>query len=121
MQGKRILLIDDNPAFIESFRQSCAYAGALVEIIEDGVHGLEAARNNNPDVVIIDTEVPRCNGWIVCRLLKYDKKYHTIPIVLVSPLGNEKALATEVGADAFVEKSVGADMVMQAARQLFNT
>ncbi|MFC1477890.1 two-component system response regulator [Candidatus Margulisiibacteriota bacterium] len=121
MQGKRILLIDNNSAYIEAFKQSCRNAGALVDVVEDGLAGLDAARNNSPDAIVIDSEIPRCNGWIICRLLKFDKQYQNIPVILVSALGNEKELAAEMGADAFVEKNSGPEMVIQETRQLFNT
>lgn len=103
---RRVLLIDDDgkardlaAAFLES-------AGYEVCCATSGLNGLALADTNQPDVVVLDLQMPRMDGYEVCRILRQGPRTRQIPIVMLTvsddPLLNQKAYA--VGAQACVPK-----------------
>ncbi len=103
---KKILIVDDEKdiAQLIAFRlQAHRYKTILAH---DGVDGLAKAKEENPDLVILDVMMPRLNGFEVCRLLKFDAKYKNIPVIFLTSKKEDvdKAISQEVGADAYVTK-----------------
>ncbi len=103
---KKILIVDDDPdvrLLIATRLESMGYdtIGA-----EDGQTGLDLARKDPPDLILLDLMLPKLNGYKVCRMLKFDKSYEHVPIVIISSKGSEedKKLADEVGADGYITK-----------------
>ena len=92
---KRILVIDDNPQLVDLLKIRLEYSGFEVLAAFDGKEGLEKARSNNPDLIILDVMLPKINGYKVCRLLKFDIKYKQIPIIMLS--SRAKSSDAEVG------------------------
>ena len=118
MSDIKILLIDNDPVLAERFKQKLSIPGVVVEVSQDGVSGLQSARDIAPNVVVINSMLPRCNGFIICRLLKYDQQYKQLPILIMGTLENEKDTAKEVGANSFVVKASGSDEIVQEAARL---
>lgn len=73
----------------------------------DGQEGLNRARRENPDLIILDVLLPKMNGYKVCRLLKFDSKFKQIPIIMLTSRESQshEDLGRETGADAYVYKS----------------
>jgi DNA-binding response OmpR family regulator len=73
----------------------------------DGQEGLKMARNEKPDLIILDVFLPKMNGYKVCRLLKYDAKYKHIPIIMLTSRETKRheKIGYETGADDYVYKS----------------
>lgn len=95
IEKKRILVIDDNPQLVDLLKIRLEYSGFEVLAAFDGQEGLEKARSNNPDLIILDVMLPKINGYKVCRLLKFDIKYKQIPIIMLS--SRAKSSDAEVG------------------------
>jgi DNA-binding response OmpR family regulator len=78
------------------------------EVIEagDGEEGLKRAREDKPNLMVLDLMLPKLDGYKVCRALKFDERYRTMPIFILSARSGEadRKLALEMGADAFVTK-----------------
>jgi two-component system alkaline phosphatase synthesis response regulator PhoP len=106
MLSKKILLVDDE----EDIRKTVAYQlkanGYEVIIAEDGEEGLEKARSEAPDLIILDLMLPKIEGHKVCGLLKNDARYKSIPIILFTARIQKEdvELSKEVGADAHLTK-----------------
>ena len=81
-------------------------AGYSVIHAKDGDEGLRAARENIPDLILLDMMLPKLSGLDVLRALKGDVRVKHIPVIVLSGLGkaNESKLLTE-GAAAFIVKS----------------
>jgi len=78
------------------------------EVLEaaDGAEGLRRAREEKPDLLVLDLMLPKMDGYQVCRSLKFDSRYKSLPILILSarPGDQDKRLAIEMGADDFIRK-----------------
>jgi DNA-binding response OmpR family regulator len=102
----RILIVDDEPDLLTVLRFGLEAAGFEVIQASDGEQGLALARQQLPDLMILDLMLPRMDGYKVCRALKFDERFRGMPIVILSARSGEqdRQLAYTMGADAFVTK-----------------
>ena len=101
---KNILIIEDDPAARQVVR--LAMAGEQYELIEatTGDEGLEVARSHNPDLILLDINMPGMSGLDVCRKLRADGSL--VPIIMLTAKTDtiDKVVGLEVGADDYVTK-----------------
>src|SRR5688572_9296903 len=97
----RVLLVDDDPVILKLLQVNFEMEGYTVSTANDGVEGLEKARAERPDIVLLDVMMPRMDGLEVTKALKGDDDTKAIPIILLSA----KAQASDVQAG----KDMGAD------------
>ncbi len=73
---------------------------------EDGAMGLEAARHQNPDLIILDVMLPKVNGFKVARVLKCDAKCKNIPLMMLTVMSQagDRKMGQAVKADAYLTK-----------------
>jgi len=102
----RVLVVDDDPVIQNLLRVNFEMEGYDVIVASDGVEGLERARNDEPDVVVLDVMMPRMDGLTVARHLKADPETAGIPILLLSAKAQAADLAAgeESGADDYLTK-----------------
>ena len=109
----RILLVDDDPDFVEATKAILETKPFEVIVAYDGKEGLEKARRENPDVIILDVMMPPPDGYAVCSELKRDPRYKKIPILLLTAVMQalphtlytiEMGLRTE--ADDYIDKPI---------------
>jgi CheY-like chemotaxis protein len=102
----KILLIEDSKFQRIAIERALVNAGYVVIHARDGEEGLRAARENIPDLILLDMMLPKVSGLDVLRALKLDALVKHIPIIVLSGLGqaNETKLLKE-GATAFLMKS----------------
>jgi CheY-like chemotaxis protein len=117
---KRILIIEDQAAIINMLRMRLEANNYAVLTAGDGQAGLEKARKENPDLVILDVMLPKMHGYKVCQLLKTDPKYKTIPIIISSGRTPQeiRKIGQEVGADAYVSKPFEAQTLLAKIKEL---
>ena len=96
-----VLLVDDDPVILKLLQVNFEMEGYHVSCANDGVEGLEKARAERPDIVLLDIMMPRMDGLEVTKALKGDPETKDIPIILLSA----KAQASDVQAG----KDMGAD------------
>ncbi len=101
-----MLVVDDDPVIQGLLRVNFEMEGYEVIVAGDGVEGLERARSEQPDVVILDVMMPRMDGLEVARTLKADPATAPIPILLLSAKAQEVDVRAggATGADAYVTK-----------------
>ncbi len=101
--GEHILLIEDDEALSRMMRIQLEHAGYQVTPCLTGTSGLQAARNVNPDLVLLDILLPDMDGWEVCQQLK---DITDAPIIFSTALGSEKDVihGLELGADDYIIK-----------------
>jgi CheY-like chemotaxis protein len=80
----KILLVDDDPDFVEATKAILETKPFEVIVAYDGKEGLEKARRENPNVIILDVMMPPPDGYAVCSELKRDPKCKKIPILLLT-------------------------------------
>lgn len=106
---KKILAIDDNDINLELLNQlvSRHYPGYQFLKALSGDEGIGLARNEEPELILLDILMPGLNGYEVCEILKKDKTTMHIPVLMISALGSNPAERTKglnAGADAFISK-----------------
>ncbi len=105
---KLILLIDDSPMIHRHTVPLLIDEGYEVLSAEDGAEGLKLARSHMPDLVITDIEMPKLDGYEVCKTLKEDDDTAHIPVLISSSLGEARDLERgfDCGADDYLIKPV---------------
>ena len=86
----RILLIDDEPSIIKMVSKRLDVEGFDVVVAMDGQEGLDKARSEKPDLIIVDVMMPKLNGYEICSTLKQDAQYRAIPVMLFTAKAQEK-------------------------------
>ncbi len=102
MVGK-ILVVDDEKPIAEIIKYNLEKEGFQVVMAYDGEEALETAARVQPDAVILDIMLPKCDGYTVCRTLRRDSM---VPILMLTARDDEvdKVLGLEIGADDYVTK-----------------
>ncbi len=100
----RVLLIDDDPSLLDVLVLSLQDAGYTVDAARDGIEALELLAARHPDLVISDVNMPRLDGFSLCRRLR--ESGDAVPIVLLTSRDSEidEALGLDLGADDYVSK-----------------
>ncbi len=103
---KRILIADENQNIRDILKANLEVQRCEVLTSEDGEEALNLIYEKRPDIVILDTTIPRKDGFQICRQIKADQKYKDIPvIILLSKDQKEDQLwAKDCGADAYLSK-----------------
>ncbi len=102
----KILLIEDSKFLRLATERAMVRAGYEVTSAADGEEGLRLARQNLPDLILLDMLLPKLSGPDVLNALKLDPATAAIPVVVMSGLSNKNAARLEKdGAFAFLEKS----------------
>jgi DNA-binding response OmpR family regulator len=117
---KKILLVDDEPNIQMIVSARLAALGFEVLIAQDGQEGLDLARRELPDAILLDLMLPKLDGYKVCRMLKFDKNFENIPVIIFSAKGSEadKKLAEQAGADAYMVKPFNTQLFIQTIQKL---
>jgi two-component system chemotaxis sensor kinase CheA len=104
---KRILIVEDIFSTRELEKSILETHGYLVDTAVDGLDALDRMTNTKYDLVVSDIEMPRMDGFELCRMLKKKEETKDIPFVMVTALQKEedKRRGIEVGAAAYIVKS----------------
>ena len=116
----KILIIDDSPAQLYTLQKIVEKAGHQVISAEDGELGVEAARTQQPDLILMDVVMPNLNGFQATRTLSRDDSTGHIPIILVSTKDQEtdRVWGMRQGAKAYVTKPVDEKTILNTISQL---
>ena len=104
----RVLIVEDNEMNRDLLGRRLRREGHVVTVAEDGAAGVERARLERPDIVLMDMNLPVLDGWEATYRLKSDPSTAAIPIVALTAhaFASERARAFEVGCDDFHTKPV---------------
>jgi CheY-like chemotaxis protein len=103
----RLLYVEDNPSNLALFEQLMTLRpGATLSTARDGLAGLALARSLQPDLAVIDIDLPGIDGVELCRRLRADAATRAIPLVALSAnaLPADIARARAAGFDAYLTK-----------------
>lgn len=111
---KKILAIDDNEINLELLNQifSLYYPDFYFIKATSGEEGIDLARREKPEIILLDILMPDMNGYDVCKILKSDQQTQAIPVLMISALGQnpvERSKGLNLGADAFISKPFSQD------------
>jgi len=120
--GLSVLVADDDPVQLRLARVRLTVAGFRVTTAPDGLAALEAARAEPPRAILSDVLMPGMDGFRLCLAIRADERLRRIPVVLVTSSfleENDRRLAEEVGANAFVLRTPDLAEAVRALRESF--
>lgn len=91
---KLILLVDDDPDFVEAVKVIVESGGYEVQVAYDGEEGLEAVAAKKPDLIVLDVMMPVMNGHEACSKLKADDATRDIPVILLTAVADRVTTST---------------------------
>ena len=117
---KRILVVDDEEGIVKLVKMYLEHHRYEILVANDGQEGLEKAKTEKPDLIVLDLMLPKINGYKVCGLLKKDTRYAKTPVILFTAKAQEKdvKLGEEVGADAYITKPYEPEILLAKIKEL---
>src|SRR2546430_7957989 len=118
--GRKILIIEDESDVADLLTLNLRKAGYRVSMAADGASGLQKARDDKPDFIILDLMLPKMSGLEVCKILKNDTATSQIPILMLTAKAEEidRIVGLEFGADDYVTKPFSPREVMLRIRAI---
>ena len=115
-----ILIVDDSRAVRLTIQFVLTRAGFGTLLAADGEAGLAAARRERPPVVLLDVDMPRLDGFEVCRRIREDAALAGTYVVMLTSNGQQadELRAREAGADRYVTKPFNDDAVVELLAEL---
>lgn len=120
MRKKKILAVDDEPNILMSIEFILEMEGYEVHIARDGDEALEVAERERPDLILLDINMPRKDGYEVCRILQEREDLSGTKVIMLTAKGQtlEKKKGLEVGADDYVTKPFSAEDLLDKIRKM---
>ncbi len=113
-----VLVVDDDIVVRLMVRETLEEAGFLVEEAEDGDQAVSAVESLQPELVLLDIEMPGMDGYEVCRKLKADERTKDIPVIFLSAKDEEDDVIRgfELGAVDYMSKPVSPEILKVRVR-----
>lgn len=116
----KIMVIDDSNTVRSSAQELLGTLGHEVATAENGYEAISKIVDLKPDLIFLDIMMPKLDGYQTCALVKHNKDYKDIPIIMLSSKDGvyDKAKARVVGANDFVSKPFGAEDLIDAINRV---
>jgi two-component system cell cycle response regulator DivK len=117
---RRILLVEDNELNRDMLSRRLERKGFEVLMAEDGAAGIELARTQSPDLILMDMRLPDIDGWSATRRLKDEEATRRIPIIALTAhaMDRDRESALAAGCDDFDTKPVELDRLLDKINAL---
>ena len=119
---KHVLVVDDDPLVVKILREPLERAGYSVNTASHGLEALKKVKEKRPDLIILDILMPLLDGFKVARLLKFDKRFKDIPIIVLTSRATEgeRKMGEQVGANEFLYKPFRLPQVLDVVQRYLN-
>jgi CheY-like chemotaxis protein len=119
---KNVLVVDDDPLVVKILREPLERAGYNVNVASHGLEALKKVKEKKPDLIILDILMPLLDGFKVARLLKFDKRFKDIPIIVLTSRATEgeRKMGEQVGANEFLFKPFRLPQVLDVVQRYLN-
>ncbi|MEJ2626937.1 MAG: response regulator [bacterium] len=116
---KEILIVDDDPLVIKLLQAPLQKAGYQVKVADQGLKALDMVKKNPPDLILLDILMPMLDGFKVTRLLKFDRRFKDIPIIVLTSRATEgeRKMGEQVGANEFLYKPFRLNQILKVVRK----
>ncbi|MFA5631727.1 MAG: response regulator [Porticoccaceae bacterium] len=106
LQGLKVMVVDDSNTIRKTAETLLTKAGCDVITATDGFDSLAKIADHRPDVIFVDIMMPRLDGYQTCALVKNNKEFRSIPVIMLSSKDGlfDKAKGRIVGADDYLTK-----------------
>jgi CheY-like chemotaxis protein len=120
--ARRILLVEDNEMNRDMLSRRLARRGFTILLASDGLEGLQMARAERPDLVLLDMDLPILDGWEAARRLKAEKETRSIPIIALTAhaMSGDRERALAAGCDDYETKPIELDKLLTKMAQLLD-
>ncbi len=120
-KGKKILIADDEPDILEILEYNLTAEGYTVFKAKDGDEALIQAKQQQPDLIILDVMMPRKTGMEVCQILRSQPSFSNTLIIMLTALSDETShvKGLEMGADDYVSKPISPKVLISRVNALF--
>ena len=118
--GKKILVIEDENELCDLIGLRLERGGFEVITANDGIEGLNKARLEKPDLIILDLMLPKMHGEDVCKEIRKDAVISEIPIIMLTAKcsDTDKVIGTVIGANVYIGKPFEGAKLMQEINKL---
>ncbi len=121
LEGKRVLLVDDDNDILTSMQAAFEPTGAVIETATNGNRAVEIAERDQPDLVVLDMMLPGRSGFLVLEKIKAKKARNAKPVVIMitgNTGGRHKMYAESLGVSEYFNKPVKLDKLIASAEKL---
>jgi DNA-binding response OmpR family regulator len=122
LDGKRILLVDDDPDMVTALRAALHDTGAEISTAYDGNEALEMAAQHDPDVIVLDAMLPKRSGFLVLEKLKGPAKKKGQRPYVIMITGNagkrHQVWAQSLGVDDYLNKPFRMERLLESIQKL---
>ena len=115
----KILLVDDDPVFVEATKAVLESKYRVITAY-NGDEGLEKARQQKPDLILLDIVMPVKDGFNVCKQLKKDPKLASIPVIMLTSFAQHKGetnipvdAGLELEAEGYIDKPISPEALLK--------
>lgn len=118
----KILLVEDNEMNRDMLSRRLTRRGFEVVFAADGQQGVDLARSERPDIILMDMSLPVMDGWEATRRIKADATMRTIPVIGLTAhaMSGDREKAIEAGCDDYDSKPVEIDRLLGKINRLLN-
>ena len=119
LSGVKVMVIDDSNTIRRSAEIFLLQAGCTVILAEDGFDALAKIADHQPDVVFVDIMMPRLDGYQTCSLIKHNKVFRSIPVIMLSSKDGlfDRARGRIVGSEHYLTKPFTKDQLLAAVER----
>ncbi|MGI9646965.1 MAG: response regulator [Acidimicrobiia bacterium] len=112
----KVLIADDSPVLVTALRKLLEQSGYEVVAAMDGLEAVQCFYQENPDLVLLDIQMPKLHGYVVCRLLKEDPASRHIPVLILTgrDSAEDRYWGNRSGADGYLTKESMGDELLDA-------
>lgn len=116
----RILVIEDEPSLRKLIKTNFAASGYEVVTASDGEEGLNLAKEERPDLILLDIRMPGMSGWDVLIALKTNPKVKKVPVIIMTasaPEESEQYKMRSMRAAGYLVKPFGVDVMLSKVKE----
>lgn len=116
---KTVLIVEDNELNMKLFNDLLEAHGYETLLAKNGVEALNLARDNHPDLILMDIQLPEVSGLEVTRWLKEQEELRHIPVIAVTAFAmkGDEARIREGGCEAYISKPISVSSFMDTVRK----
>ena len=119
----KVLLVEDQEDNRDMLTRRLVKRGYEALIAVDGAEGVEKARSEAPELILMDMSLPVMDGWEATRILKSEERTRSIPIVALTAhaMSTDREEAFEAGCDAYETKPIELPRLLETMEKLLET
>jgi len=121
----KILVVDDEPDMVEMIKAALEGAAHQVIVAGHGQEGIEKAKSEKPDAIILDVMMPVKDGFTACKELKEDPSCKDIPVIILTGVSEHfadsryaKSMGLELDAEDYIDKPIDPKVLLARLQKL---